>query len=862
MLTNEIRKLFLEYFAGNAHRVVPSSPIVPANDDTLLFTNAGMVQFKQYFLGGEQAEFTRATSSQCCIRAGGKHNDLENVGYTSRHHTFFEMLGNFSFGDYFKVEAIKFAWQFITEELKLPPEKLWITVYKDDSEAAKIWLDEIGIDENRLSYCAEKDNFWSMGPVGPCGPCTEIFYDHGPEVAGGPPGSPDEDGDRYVEIWNLVFMEFERKEDGKLIPLPMQSVDTGMGLERIAAVMQGVHDNYEIDLFQSMITRFQKILPIKMANEVALKVIADHMRSMVFLIAEGIVPSNEGRGYVLRRIVRRAVRYGSKLGLEKKFLYQLVDVVIQVMGEHYTHLRDKQNLIENAIKAEEVQFSKTLHTGLKILEKDLQMLTSQVIPGELVFKMYDTYGFPVDVMQDMAKELSLTLDIQGYEACMAKQQKMAREARKFGTNASTVSIDEQIISEFTGYQEILNQAKVVFITKDNKPLAEVSTGEEIGIVLTQTPFYAESGGQVGDSGTIHGNDFEIIVQDTQKVKNAIVHYGKLIRGTVKLGAEVTATIDEDKRLSIKNNHTATHLLHSALKKVLGSHAEQKGSVVREDKLRFDFVHQQPLTQQEIVEIERLVNNKIRENVDLQVEEKPLQEAIASGAIALFDQKYADKVRVISIDDFSIELCGGTHVNRTGDIGLFKITAEYSIATGIRRIEAVTGSEVLELMQENFAQLTEISKVLNTNSMNIIEKISLLHQENKKLKKDIAALSTLKAGSLVDNLLSKSMMFQDKTVIIGQVDGLNGKEVKQLVDDLLNKKSDVVVVISTIEEKINAVCKIAKDLVKIIQPAEVIKIICGKGGGRPDMAQGGTVLPSDLKDRIEKASNYIQTNLTS
>ncbi len=854
MKTNDIRTKFLEYFKNHDHTEISSSPLIPKDDKTLLFTNAGMVQFKCYFLGVDKPAYNRAVSSQCCIRAGGKHNDLENVGYTKRHHTFFEMLGNFSFGDYFKKEAIQYSWEFITKELNIPAEKLWITVYEDDNEAADIWLNDIGVDSERLSYCGEKDNFWSMGAVGPCGPCTEIFYDHGDSISGGPPGSSDEDGDRYVEIWNLVFMEFERTAEGKLQPLPMKSVDTGMGLERISAVMQNVHDNYEIDLFKSMITSFKKILKIEDDNLVALKVIADHIRSIVFLMAEGVQPNNDGRGYVLRRIIRRAIRYGTKLGLHGEFIYKLVEPLIVEMGEHYPIIVTKQKSIEKIIRAEEEQFGRTLHTGLKILEKDIASIKSDVIPGELIFKMYDTYGFPVDLLQDIAKEHNLNLDLKGYNKCMESQRSLARNASSFGLYKKSVEIQDDVLSDFTGYENLQEKSKVTMLLQEGKSIAEINDDSLAGIVLEKTPFYAESGGQVGDTGIIKADGFEFAVTDTQKIKGAIIHYGNLLSGTIKLNEHVVATIDQNKRLAIKNNHTATHLLHAALKQILGKHSEQKGSIVTADKLRFDFTHSVSLTDNEIVEIENLVNKYIRLNKQVNTDIKSFNDAIEFGAVALFGEKYQDSVRVVSVDSFSKELCGGTHVTRTGDIGIFKIINEYSIATGIRRIDAITGKQALNYIQQTTNKLSELIKTLNTSEDGLLVKAKQLIADNKSYKKEIDKLSAFKAKEQVNSLSSKAEKIGMVNLLATIVDNVDGKNLKIIVDDILNRYENrnedaIVVLVSKLNNKINVVCKLTKSCIGIVEPQELIRIICGKGGGREDMAQGGSSIPNDLEKRL-------------
>ncbi|NQY42814.1 MAG: alanine--tRNA ligase [Legionellales bacterium] len=887
MKANDIRTKFLEYFEKNGHKKIPSSSLIPKDDSTLLFTNAGMVQFKQYFLGIDNPSYTRVASSQCCIRAGGKHNDLENVGYTKRHHTFFEMLGNFSFGDYFKKDAIKYAWEFITRELKIPENKLWITVYKDDQETSDIWLNDIGIDPKRLSYCGEKDNFWSMGLTGPCGPCTEIFYDHGESVPGGPPGSADEDGDRYVEIWNIVFMEFERLEDGELKSLPMKSVDTGMGLERVSAVMQGVNDNYEIDLFRSLIQEFKKKLQVKIDNPVALKVIADHIRSIVFLIAEGVLPSNDGRGYVLRRIIRRAIRYGTKLGLEGEFVYKLVGALVSEMGEHYPTIIEKQKFIEKTIAVEEKQFGKTLYTGLKILEKDIASLKDNLIPGDLIFKMYDTYGFPLDLLQDIAKEKKLDLDLSGYEQNMENQRNLARNSSNFQERQKSIEISDQISSEFTGYKNTKEQSKIISLLQDEQEVDEVENGsnELIGMILDKTPFYAESGGQIGDAGVIKGDNFRFEVTDTQKIKDAIIHYGKLVEGNINIDDIGYAEIDKDRRLSIKNNHTATHLLHAALKEILGTHAEQKGSIVTADKLRFDFMHNTPLTPEQIIEVEELVNHYIRANIQVSTDVQSYNDAVDSGAVALFGEKYQDSVRVVSVADFSKELCGGTHVTRTGDIGIFKIISEYSIATGVRRIDAFTGIKALNNFQLSFNRLSQLANMLNVSEDELLVKAKQLLDDNKKYRKNIDRQRTGDVLAKYKDLSGEKIKDQNGKkvmVLVKDVDDVDSRSLKNLVDDLLNVHTQlgneaVILLAAKIDKKLNVVCKISDGLVRkdfsklskkelplskseIPSPTDLVKEICGKGGGRDNMAQGGSSIPHDLDDRLEKVKKFIMDSI--
>ena len=757
--TADLRKTFIDYFNRQGHQAVSSSSLVPADDPTLLFTNAGMNQFKDVFLGKDKRSYTRAVSSQRCVRAGGKHNDLENVGYTARHHTFFEMLGNFSFGDYFKKDAIAFAWTFLTEELKLPKEKLLVTVYAEDEEAFRIWEEDIGVPKEKIIRISTSDNFWSMGDTGPCGPCSEIFYDHGEHIWGGPPGSPEEDGDRFIEIWNLVFMQYNKQANGDMLPLPSPSIDTGMGLERISAILQNVHSNYEIDLFVNLINAAAKIIGTQDLNNKSLRVVADHIRSCAFLICDGVMPSNEGRGYVLRRIIRRAVRHGYKLGANNVFFYQLVDALCKEMGEAYPELLEQKPVIEKVLKVEEEQFSKTLDRGMAILNETLESLDGDVLPGEIIFKLYDTYGFPVDLTNDVAREQNIKLDEQGFESAMQAQRLRAQQASNFSMDySSNVSVDAN--TEFTGYDSVSGESKIVDIIVGKEKSTTLASGDEGVIVLAQTPFYAESGGQVGDTGILRSGDSEFVVSDTQKLDNAFAHRGTA-KGYFSVGDTVIATIDSSSRDATKLNHSATHLLHAALREVLGEHVTQKGSLVDPQKLRFDFSHFEAVTAEQLATIEQRVNEEIRANHGLQTQLMELDEAKASGAMALFGEKYDEKVRVVSMGPFSVELCGGTHVNATGDIGLFVITSESGIASGIRRIEAITGSAAIAYMQAASAQLKTSASLLKTDTDSVAEKIEALQGQQKAAEKALAKLKDQAASQQGADLLSNKSKISSK-----------------------------------------------------------------------------------------------------
>lgn len=855
--SSDIRRAFLEFFEQQGHQIVPSSALVPANDATLLFTNAGMVQFKETFLGLEPRAYVRAASSQRCVRAGGKHNDLENVGYTARHHTFFEMLGNFSFGDYFKREAIRYAWTFLTEVLRLPPERLWVTVFETDDEAANIWLNEIGVSPDRFSRCGEKDNFWSMGDTGPCGPCTEIFYDHGPDIWGGPPGSPDADGDRYIEIWNLVFMQYNRDKSGELHPLPKPSVDTGMGLERIAAIMQGVHNNYDIDIFVHLIHAIHRLLPDNAAiaaDNPSFKVIADHIRSCSFLIMDGVLPSNEGRGYVLRRIIRRAVRHGHQLGLPALFFSQLVAPLIEVMGDAYPYLAEKQSEIERILLQEEQQFGRTLSQGLRLFQEVIAKLENAIIPGDVAFKLYDTYGFPIDLTADLAREGELTIDMPPFEECMQKQRAQSQQASTFSEDYSNIASCQET-SDFVGYTEAENKATILACFVDGKPVAKIDGDMQATLILDKTPFYAESGGQVGDRGFIFSLDkqTQFRVEDTQVSGQAIIHHGQLQQGLLEVGQSVVAAIDTARRQAIRLNHTATHLLHAALKKGLGKHVQQKGSLVDAERARFDFSHGQALTSAELHTIEALVNSKILENIVVKTEEMPMQHAIDAGAVALFGEKYNETVRVLSVDDFSKELCGGTHVRQTGDIGLFKIVSEYGVASGVRRIEFVTGMYAYQWMNTQLSILTELTQQLKTTSAEAPAKLNALFQEMKTQQTQLEALKKIEQNQQAQGLQQAFQSIGSMRVLIHQVQAMDANDMRTLIDQLKSKEDrSVIVLISVNEQKIHVIASVHRSLLPQVPSAPaLVKQLCGRGGGRDDMAQGGGDLPADLNEKIQQ-----------
>ena len=860
----ELRRAFLEFFRKRGHEVVPSAPLVPANDPTLLFTNAGMVQFKETFLGLEERAYHRATTVQRCVRAGGKHNDLENVGYTARHHTFFEMLGNFSFGDYFKREAIQYAWEFLTGAMALPPEKLWVTVYEEDEDAARIWLDEIGVDPARFSRIGAHDNFWSMGDTGPCGPCSEIFYDHGPEVPGGPPGTPEEEGDRYVEIWNLVFMQYDRDQAGTLNPLPKPSVDTGMGLERLAAVMQGVHDNYEIDLFQSLMKAAAELAGTEELDNTSLRVIADHIRSCAFLVADGVLPSNEGRGYVLRRIIRRAIRHGHKLGLRDLFFHRLVAPLEAEMGEAYPELTQSRPFVERVLRQEEERFAETLDNGLHILEAALKDLEGTVIPGELIFRLYDTYGFPMDLTGDIARERGLTLDQEGFEREMAAQRERARAASQFGSGyAHAIEIDRA--TDFTGYETTADRSEVVGLYQGEDAVEALEAGEEGLVVLDHTPFYAESGGQVGDSGRLAGAEGAFAVDDTQKRGQAIGHIGRVSEGRLKMGDRLEARVDEQARRDTAYNHSATHLLHAALRTVLGEHVQQKGSLVAPERLRFDFSHFEPLSADEVQRIERLVNEQIRANHEVETRVTTVEDALADGAMALFGEKYGETVRMLRMGDFSIELCGGTHVCRTGDIGLFKVVSEGGVAAGVRRLEAVTGRRALEWVEEEERQLEQVAALLKGGSDEVYERVAQLVERNRTLEKDLEKLKAKLASSQGTDLTANAVEVDGMKVLAAELEGADAKVLRETVDQLKNKLGSAAVVLGAHDgKKVSLVAGVTKDCTDRIKAGDLVNAVAsqvgGKGGGRPDMAQAGGGQPENLQAALASVEGWVREQL--
>lgn len=858
MNSSQIRQAFITYFQQKGHMSVESSSLVPGDDPSLLFTNAGMVQFKKVFLGMEARGYSRAVTAQRCVRAGGKHNDLDNVGHTARHHTFFEMLGNFSFGDYFKRDAIYYAWEFLTQVLHLPAERLWVTVYKDDDEAAEIWLKDVGVSSARFSRCGDEDNFWSMGDTGPCGPCTEIFYDHGPEIAGGPPGSPEADGDRYIEIWNLVFMQYNRDKAGVLHPLPKPSVDTGMGLERISAVVQGVHTNYEIDSFQRLIASIAALNPSLDRKQPSVNVIADHIRACAFLIADGVIPGNEGRGYVLRRIMRRAIRHGHQLNLPSPFFSKLVSPLIDIMGDAYPQLSASHALIEHVLDQEEQRFEQTLDQGLRLLHGQLTGLKGKTVPGTIAFKLYDTYGFPLDLTQDIARDLKLEVDIAGFEAAMQQQRQLSQSQCQFTGDYSSLTIEIKEPSLFQGYELEKSQATIVALLVNGQNVNQVNQGETAIIVLDKTPFYAESGGQVGDRGLLTSTGGLFEVEDTHQAGNAIAHCGKITSGRLHLGDKINAEINGLWRASIRLNHTATHLLHAALKKVVGPHVQQKGSLVHAERARFDFSHSEALTSAQVAEVERLVNEQVRHNYPVETELMSLDAAKESGAVALFGEKYGDSVRVLSIGDFSKELCGGTHAARTGDIGLFKITAEYGVATGIRRIELLTGFHALTWVNQQLACLETVASALKTSSSMVYEKLQSLLQETKEREKVLADLSEQLALKSSVDLLGEVKTMKGIGLLIKKIDNSDLKSLRLLLDKLNTSIDKAVIVLFTVQDKkIQVIASVNRSLTGHFPSAiDLVKTICGKGGGRPDMAQGGGDLPLDLDQRITKVEALV------
>ncbi len=865
MSSSEIRASFLEFFRKNGHAVVPSSSLVPGNDPTLLFTNAGMVQFKDVFLGKDSRDYSRAATAQRCVRAGGKHNDLENVGYTTRHHTFFEMLGNFSFGDYFKREAIHFAWNFVTGTLGIPKDRLWVTVFKEDDEAARIWTEEVGIDPTRCTRMGEKSNFWSMGETGPCGPCTEIFYDHGPDVAGGPPGSPDEDGDRYVEIWNLVFMQYDRSSDGLLVPLPKPSVDTGMGLERVAAVMQGVHSNYDIDLFKALIGAAAEITGTRDLDSSSLRVIADHIRACAFLIIDGVVPSNEGRGYVLRRIIRRAIRHGYKLGQTQPFFHKLVATLVREMGGYYSELVSGAERASQVLAQEEIRFAETLATGMALLDAEAAKLKSSIIPGETVFRLYDTYGFPLDLTADVARERGLTIDQAGFDAAMDAQRERARAASKFGTDLRE-SVRLPGKTQFSGYEGLSGTGKIAALIFDGSLVDSMRPGQEGQVVLDHTPFYAESGGQIGDTGILTGPHARFTVRDTRKIGASFAHVGVLESGQLRVGDELEAQVDGKRREAIALNHSATHLLHAALRQVLGKHVQQKGSMVAPDRLRFDFSHTQPVSPAEIRQVEELVNAAIRGNAPAETRVMALDEAVAAGAMSLFGEKYESDVRVLSIGDFSMELCGGTHVERAGDIGFFKIISESGVAAGVRRVEAVTGQAAFEWVSRADQVLRDVAALLRGSREDVDEKVRELIERSRRLEKDVQQLKSKLASGQSGDLSAQAKDVGGIKVLAAQVAGADAKGLRDALDALRNKLGSCVIVLGTVQDgKVVLVAGVSADLIERFKAGEIIGSIAtqvgGRGGGRADFAQAGGTQPENLGAALAAVETLVRAEMS-
>lgn len=871
--TAEIRQAFLDFFHSKGHQVVASSSLVPNNDPTLLFTNAGMNQFKDVFLGLDKRNYSRATTSQRCVRAGGKHNDLENVGYTARHHTFFEMLGNFSFGDYFKHDAIQFAWELLTGEnwFALPKERLWVTVYETDDEAYEIWEKEVGIPRERIIRIGDNkgapyasDNFWQMGDTGPCGPCTEIFYDHGDHIWGGPPGSPEEDGDRYIEIWNIVFMQFNRQADGTMEPLPKPSVDTGMGLERIAAVLQHVNSNYDIDLFRTLIEAVAKVTGATDLGNKSLRVIADHIRSCAFLVADGVLPSNENRGYVLRRIIRRAVRHGNMLGAKETFFYKLVGPLIEVMGSAGEELKRQQAQVEQVLKTEEEQFARTLERGLALLDEELAKLQGDTLDGETAFRLYDTYGFPVDLTADVCRERNIKVDEAGFEAAMEEQRRRAREASGFGADYNAM-IRVDSASEFKGYDHLELNGKVTALFVDGKAVEAINAGQEAVVVLDQTPFYAESGGQVGDKGELKGAGFTFAVDDTQKYGQAIGHLGKLSAGALKVGDAVQADVDEARRARIRLNHSATHLMHAALRQVLGTHVAQKGSLVSDKVLRFDFSHNEAMKPSEIRQVEDLVNAQIRRNLPIETNIMDLDAAKAKGAMALFGEKYDERVRVLSMGDFSTELCGGTHASRTGDIGLFRIISESGTAAGIRRIEAVTGEGAMATVHAQSDRLNDIAHLLKGDSQNLGDKVRAVLERTRQLEKELQQLKDQAAAQESANLSSKAVDLNGVKLLVSELAGIEPKMLRTMVDDLKDQLGSTVIVLATVVEgKVSLIAGVSKDVTDRVKAGELIGMVAqqvgGKGGGRPDMAQAGGTDAAALPAALASVQGWVSAKL--
>jgi alanyl-tRNA synthetase len=881
----ELRRRFHEYFEQRGHRIVPSASLVPANDPTLLFTNAGMVQFKDVFLGKEQRDYKRAVTSQRCVRAGGKHNDLENVGYTARHHTFFEMLGNFSFGDYFKKEAIEFAWGLLTKEFGLPPERLWVTVYVDDDEAADLWLNHIGIPEERFARISGSDNFWQMGDTGPCGPCSEIFYDHGPGIEGGQPGTPEEDGDRYVEIWNLVFMQYDRDADGTMNPLPAPCVDTGMGLERIAAVMQGVHDNYEIDLFRRLLDAVADLAQTEERDSASLRVIADHIRSCAFLIVDGVLPSNEGRGYVLRRIIRRAARHGYQLGLREPFFHRLVDPLIHEMGEAFPELVEKRELVERMLLKEERRFQETLSQGMKLLDDAMSGLTSRedyrdtppdeddedteldpasTIAGDVAFGLYDTYGFPWDLTADIAREHGLRVDRDGFNRCMEEQQRRSRAASQFGADLSA-DVQVDVSSTFSGYERDADEGRIIALYRDNEAVEALETGEAGMVFLDNTPFYAEAGGQVGDRGRLAAGDTVFEVEDTRRKGQASAHIGRVLSGRLAIGTPVQAGIDADRRNDTRRNHSATHLLHAALRHVLGRHVQQKGSLVHPDYLRFDFSHFEPVTRAQLAEIERFVNAEIRRNSPAEVREMRMEDAVAEGAMALFGEKYGDQVRVLRIGPESLELCGGTHVERTGDIGLCRILSETGVAAGVRRIEAVTGARAIESLQAQDDRLRRIAGTVNSGLDEVEQRVEQVAERGRRLEKDLEQAKARLASQAGGDLASQAVEIDGLHVLAARLDDADSKTLRETIDGLKGRLGAAAVVLGTVANgKVQLVAGVTNGETGRIRAGDLVNHVAGfvggKGGGRPDMAQAGGNDPAGLDDGLADVTRWVRERL--
>jgi alanyl-tRNA synthetase len=865
MSTNALRARFVEYFQRHDHRFVASSSLVPASDPTLLFTNAGMVPFKDVFLGRDKRDYQRAVSSQRCVRAGGKHNDLENVGYTARHHTFFEMLGNFSFGDYFKQDAIRFAWQFLTVELEIPAEKLWVTVYEDDAEAERIWLDEIGVSEDCFSRIGAKDNFWQMGDTGPCGPCSEIFYDHGAHIQGGPPGTPEEDGDRFVEIWNLVFMQYDRQPDGSMVDLPRPSIDTGMGLERVAAVMQGTYDNYDIDVFKTLMAAAANAIGIAPdSSQASLKVVADHIRATAFIVTDGVMPSNEGRGYVLRRIMRRAIRHGHKLGAQGSFFYKLIAPLVELMGEAFPELAESQAQIERVVEQEEQRFALTLAQGMHILEDAIDAMKGTEIPGETVFKLYDTYGFPVDLTNDVARERGQTLDTRGFDAAMSAQRERARAASQFGADYhAKLEVSEP--TEFIGYTETAGQASVLSAIQQEQPVDRLNAGDEGVLVLDRTPFYGESGGQIGDTGTIEAESARFIVTDTRKQSGVFLHFGHVEAGEFAADTRVQAQVNVERRQAVELNHTATHLLHAALRQTLGTHVRQKGSLVAPERLRFDFAHYESVTPETVADIEAQVNARVRENIAGEFYTRSYDAAIAEGALAFFGEKYGDEVRVVRFGDYSVELCGGTHVPASGAIGLVKITEERGVAAGVRRLEAVTGDHALKWVQDASAREIRVASRLKAAPAELEDKLDRMLERVAGLEKQLDQANQKLAASQGDDLADGAREIGGAQVVVKRMDGTDRKVLRETVDALKNKLDNAVVVLGAAADgKVALISGVAKSQSKTLPAGELVNFVAeqvgGKGGGRPDMAQAGGSDAGKLDEALGSVYGWVEQRL--